>query len=343
MDGIRDGEIYGWAIDHDDPLQPVKITAYIDNQPAAEALALYYRPDLAANLSCSGQQGFYIDLTGCCDPAGEVMVDVRFPNGESLPGGPIRAHIPEPDRSPHSTLLFMHIPKTAGTAFREAATANYKRSEVAYVYEGDPLGFPLDPSALPLRQRTRFRFVVGHFVYGAHVVVPNDYSYFTIVRSPLNRIWSQYNWMVENSSPFVTAADGRTRSLEEMFENRIATELDNITVRYFAGVYDRDVPVGAVNQDIYDLAIQHLEEAFPYVGIQERIEDAYEYLRNRLRWKRTLPPAIVNAGLYTATGRWSERDEKLMQHFNKWDIMLHEHIGGRAQPDGPLRTRDTTA
>jgi hypothetical protein len=167
LDGVLNGEVYGWAFDADGPREPVKVALYVNNRRQAEALAVYYRPDVQEAMNSSGQQGFYFDLSRCCDRVGRVIVDVRLPNGEITVGSPIRVNVPVCDGISHSTLLFMHIPKTAGTAFREAVVANYKQSEVAYMYEHPP-GFSLYLEQLPTEQRRRLRFVAGHLVYGMH-------------------------------------------------------------------------------------------------------------------------------------------------------------------------------
>jgi hypothetical protein len=328
---MLDCEVYGWAFDADKPLEPVEVALYVNNRRAAEALGVYYRPDVAERMNCSGQHGFYFDLRRCCDRAADVIVDARLPNGEVLDGSPIRVHVPRCHRSSDPTLLFMHIPKTAGTAFREAAVANYKQSEAAYFY-ADPPGFPLYLEDLPEQQRARFRFVAGHLAYGMHHWIPNNCYYFTILREPLSRVWSAYNHLIEQNSNVVFATDGHVRSLEEMFENRLAAELDNVVVRYFSGLDGRNLPVGSVDREVYALAVHHLEEAFPYVGMQECMEDAYQYLHKRLGWTHGIPPQIMNAASYSSTGRRSDKDDRLIRHFNKWDIMFYEHVCERAQP-----------
>lgn len=331
LDGVSNDEVYGWAFDAHNPLEPVNVRLFINNRRAAEALAVYYRPDVAEQMKSSGQQGFYFDLMRCYDRSGDIILDVRLPNGELLDGSPVRVHVPACKGTSHPTLLFMHIPKTAGTAFREAVVANYKQSEVAYMYE-DPPGFPLYLEDLPIEQRARFRFVAGHLVYGMHDWIPNDCSYFTILREPLSRVWSAYNHLIEQNNRVAFAADGSSRSLEEMFEDRVAAELDNVVVRYFSGIDGRELPVGAVDGEVYDRAVWNLEQAFPYVGMQERLGDAYEYLHKRFGWTNDTPPQIMNTGSYSPTGRRSSKDDKLIRHFNKWDIMLYEHVCQRAQP-----------
>jgi Sulfotransferase family len=330
LDAVANGEIYGWAFDADNPLEPVKVALYINRRRAAEALALYFRPDVAEEMNCSGQQGFYFDLARCCDRAGDIIIDVRFPNGQLMDGVPVRVHMPMCDHSSHPTLMFMHIPKTAGTAFREAALAHYKQSEVAYIYRHPP-GFPVDLVELPVTQRAHFRFVVGHFRYGFHEWIPNKCSYFAMVRNPVSRVWSQYNHLIEQKDALAFTADGRGRSIEEMLENGTTVELDNMAVRSFSGIQDADFPPGTINQEAYDLAIAHLEQEFVYVGMQERMKEAYESLRKKLGWTRSLTPEIMNVGSYPSANQPDSKQHKLIRHFNKWDIMLYEYVSHRAQ------------
>ena len=150
LDGIQDGEIYGWAINPDAPTKPARITAHVNGRPVVEALAVYYRPDVAEQFQCSGQHGFYLDLSQVSDTDTDAIVDVRLSNGRSLQNAPIRAHLPCRRRFRTPTLLYMHIAKTAGTALRENILNNYKQSEVAYIYP-EPPGFPVgDLRDLPL-------------------------------------------------------------------------------------------------------------------------------------------------------------------------------------------------
>jgi hypothetical protein len=144
-------------------------------------------------------------------------------------------------------------------------------------------------------------------------------------------VWSAYNHLIEQKNKVAFAPDGSIRTLEEMLENRIAAELDNVMVRYFCGIDGRDLPVGAIDRDVYDLAILHLEQAFPFVGMQERLGEAYQYLRHRFRWTCDTPLQLVNAGSYSSGGPRTGEDETLMRHFNKWDIMLYEHVCRGAQ------------
>jgi hypothetical protein len=266
-------------------------------------------------LACSGRHGFYFDLADVYGRAASVIVDVRLPDGKLVAGAPKRVHLPGPRLSSAPTLLFMHIPKTGGTALREAVLGNYKQSAVAYVYPEAP-GFPIrDLRELPLEQRRGFRLVVGHFQYGVHTHIPGDYSYFTVVREPLSRVWSHYNYLVRQRE---------TRSLAEMIETKATVNLDNMMVRCFAGVDERDFPPGSINADVFDLAAYNAGHAFAYVGLQEHMDDAYRWLQQKYGW-RNAALSTMNRGHY-GSGPCSETEQKLIRRSNAWDFQLFEHI-----------------
>lgn len=313
LDGVIDGEAYGWALDPNAPDRPLKIIAYINGRLVAEALAVYYRPDVAERLNCSGRHGFYLDLSHFCQRPSSAILDVRLPDGQPVQGAPARAHLPGPRSSPSATLLFMHIPKTGGTALREAVLSNYRQSEIAYVYPEAP-GFPIqDLRDLPLEQRGRLRLVAGHFQYGVHTHIPGISSYFTVVRETLTRVWSHYNYL---------ARQGERRSLEEMIESKATVNLDNMTVRCFAGIDEHDFPPGSITRDVFDLAAYNFEHAFSYVGLQEQMDEAYRSLQETYGWTRNVP-AVMNRGTY-GSKQCSQAQEMLIRHFNQWDVKLFE-------------------
>jgi hypothetical protein len=325
LDGVTDGEIFGWAVNPKNPNEPAKITAYINGRAAAEAMAVYYRPDVAELFNCSGRNGFYLDLSRVNEVATDAMIDVRLSNGKYLEGAPIRAHLPRDRRSRTPTLLFMHIPKTAGTALRETILKNYKQSEVAYIYP-EPPGFPVrNLRDLPLGQRAQLHFVVGHFQYGVHEEIPNDYLYFTIVRNPVRRVWSHYRYLVQHNHP-LTLKNGQVQGLKEMLQSGVTANFDNLMVRCFAGVNEKDFPPGSINAEIYDLARCHAEYAFLYVGQQERIRDAYLFLHQQFWWSWTAAPEMMNSGSYASKEQLGEFDAGLIQRFNTWDCKLYEHV-----------------
>lgn len=313
LDGDVEGEIFGWAYDGNETSKPPKITVYADSRPVGEVLPVWHRQDI-------GPHCFYFDLTECC-PTGPAYVEAKFPDGAALPNSPLRVKIPPRSEAVFSeTVLFMHIPKTAGTAFREAIVGNYRASQVAYLYP-DPPGFlSCDLGLLPLEQRARFRLVLGHYHYGVHQFLPQKATYFTIVRDPVRRVISHFRYLIEPQK----GPDSASPSLlAELLERGATINLDNLMVRCFSGVVKADVPPGHVNRDVYERAVHNLR-TFKFVGYQEHSNEAYTALRAQFGWDHQAALEVVNRG--AVSDQPFESVRKTIEHFNRWDCQLYAEV-----------------
>jgi hypothetical protein len=318
LDGDVDGELYGWALDKRHVSIPPKVTFYVDERPVGEALSAHYRPDVK-------EHSFFFDLTECCAPRSAARVEAKFPDRTPLSNSPLKVKIPPRAAPLHSeTILFMHIPKTAGTAFREAMIENYKYSQVAYLYPHPPGLLVSNLGLLPLEQRARFRIVMGHFQYGIHEFLPQQSTYVTIVRDPVERVVSHYHYL-RQTQPEITFDGGVTLSLAEMLERGRTVNLDNLMVRCFSGVAENDVPPRCVDEGVYRLAIDHLRTRFKFVGYQDRTDEAYAALQSQFNWKARPSLEIVNKGERSGV-TLDEATRAAIKRFNAWDCRLYSKI-----------------
>ncbi len=326
IDAIENGEIYGWAMNGREPGETVKVGVYLDGALAVEVLAGYYRPDVAQALSCTGRHGFYVDLSSLCIGGKRTLVDVRFPNGTPIEGGPLKYEgATRSDRSRRPTLLFMHIPKTAGTAFREVVLRNYRQSEVMYIY-GDPPGFPTTfLGDLPVQQRSSLRLVYGHYGYGVHRDMPVECEYAALLRNPLARIWSHYSHLLRDRHPAVVDS-ARVKSIEEALEEHESVHLDNVYVRYLCGINESDLPPGTITRDIYEQALQNSQQPNVFLRTQEDLLSAYDSLAQDRGWIRALQCDRVNVSPRRQTP--TAKEVKAIWHFNQWDFKLYEQVLG---------------
>ncbi len=324
LDGETAGEIEGWAFDRNDPGKPPKITIYVNDRPCGEVLPVWHREDV-------GPHCFYFDLSACCPP-GPAHVEAELPDGARLSNSPLLINIPPQTAAPRAeTVVFMHIPKTAGTAFREAIVGNYRRSQVAYLYP-DPPGFPCELGSLPLEQRANFQLVLGHFHFGVHHFLPQPATYITIVRDPVSRIISHFRYLIKDEKGGMNASPAL---LAELLERRATINLDNLMVRCFSGARKAEVPPGHVNREVYEQALHNLRTSFKFVGYQERSGEAYARLQAEFGWNHRAALELVNRG--AGQDPRFEEVRKTIEHFNHWDCQLYAEIR-RVFPESGLRT-----
>jgi hypothetical protein len=316
LDGCHNGVLYGWALDANDETRASKLSLYVDGRPQAETLAVHYRPDV-------GSHCFYFDLESLNEPAREASVDVRFSDGRVVPNAPMTVRVPARLTRRKEAVLFMHISKTAGTAFREALAENYRLSEIAYVYPDAPGMLCRNLSDLPLEQRRGFRLVAGHFQYGIHNFFPQEYAYVTIVREPVARIISEHRYLREKGRG--NTEQNAASSLIAMLENPEHVNLDNLLVRCFSGVNESELPPGSVNEKTYRLALENLRKGFCIVGHQERLQAAYETMRERFDWKPRGAFERVNA-TRVGTPEEYEGAREAIERSNRWDLELYAEI-----------------
>jgi Sulfotransferase family len=175
-----------------------------------------------------------------------------------------------------------------------------------------------------LEQRAKFRIVMGHFQYGIHEFLPQEYTYVTIVRNPVERVISHYHYL-RQTQPELTSDGAVPLSLTEMLERGRTVNLDNLMVRCFSGVDETQVPPGHIDRRIYDLAVDHLRTRFKFVGYQHRVDEAYAALQNQFNWKARASLEIVNKGGRSG-GNVDQATRASIERFNTWDCQLYSKI-----------------
>jgi len=193
-------------------------------------------------------------------------------------------------------VIFMHVPKTAGTTLRtwfqsqlhrgvyfpnivgapDAPVLRYLREEVDT--------FPLARSdhrsqvarwnTLTPQQQHRTHVFVGHFFYGIHEQLPGPARYMTIVRDPVDRVLSLYAHRVEHHGLHVP--------LERYLTTERDWEISNGHTRRLSSSGLRDCP-GDVTPAMFDVACARLQECAA-VGVTERFDETILAFADLFGW-----------------------------------------------------------
>src|SRR5262245_16845682 len=99
-------------------------------------------------------------------------------------------------RTTGTTLIFLHIPKPAGTTVHHVLERQFAADEV-YSLAGDSwASYRRDFQRLTLPERKKIRVIKGHMEFGLHELLPQPATYVTVLRHPVDRIMSYYYYVL---------------------------------------------------------------------------------------------------------------------------------------------------
>jgi hypothetical protein len=269
------------------------------------------------------------------------------------------------DRDPNGRpplLVFVHIPKTAGTALTSILKLNEPGPRSRHggnVFKGSGgikpgvrfEGLLTNASG----QLDRARVLTGHFPFGIreHLPQDRDVRFLTLLREPTDRTLSHYFAIRDR---FGRSEEGPNKlglprlSAEATLEDALAGGYlhDNLQTRMLSGLPE---PFGEVDQAMLEQAKQNLREGFAFVGLTERFDESLVLAKQRLGLRVILPAGAGKGRTHSrSTGRVNtsrprgdevpEELRRAAERCNRYDIELYryaeqlfEATPERKQPD----------
>ena len=198
-------------------------------------------------------------------------------------------------------LIFLHLPKTGGSSLREFLKAKCGYKNYYEVYRNEAAGLLTKDYlnkfiALPQEERDRFDLITGHFSYGLHRFLSRPCVYVTLLRNPLERFCSNYQYLTKHSPRFRKLV-ARNNNIEEFLQDTedrgrlywgsVLHHLADMTFTPCGGGGDSALEwTGSSNMhdmDKKDLK-SRLSNSFMLVGLHERLDDFALMLCRMMGW-----------------------------------------------------------
>ncbi len=229
---------------------------------------------------------------------------------------------------PAQTLIFLHIPKTAGTTLHQIIDRHYSLDRIFWVHATDVNESINEFKSFSEEKRQRFQLIKGHMGFGLHQFVPQPCSYFTLLRDPVKRIISHYYHVLRTPNHYLhQVVTEQQMDLKAFVSSGISLELDNGQTRLIAasnGNEDESIEFGCATPELLEIAKQHLINYFSVVGVMEEFDRTLLLLQKKLGWKN-ICYARKNTGKNTTKKSDISADTlAAIQQHNALDIELYQ-------------------
>jgi hypothetical protein len=227
-------------------------------------------------------------------------------------------------------VIFLHIPKAAGTTLKGILDSYYKKQDIFEIDGSRRLETIAQFTSLPLERRAEIMLLRGHMPFGLHEYLPQPRTYITMFRNPAARVVSIYHFARQRPHHYLyNAINGKNLDIESFVSTGITPETDNQQVRFLTGHID-DIEVGACTSRMLEQAKKNLTEHFAVVGLQERFDESLLLIKKRLGWNRLPLYQSRNVGTHKRP-ELPERVLKTIRKHNELDYELFEWASDRFQ------------
>lgn len=223
-------------------------------------------------------------------------------------------------------LIFLHLPKTAGSTLARIIQRQYGANGSLAQYESNS-GAEL--AKLTPIQLKSVRAIMGHFYFGVHEFLPRSSTYVTLLRDPIERVISYY-YYVQNQPEHYLYQAAREMNLSKFVIACNLSEPNNDQTRLLAAT-EQGFSSGTCLPEMLGVAKQNLQDHFAVVGLTEDFDRSLIlmkrvfgwnipfYVRHNVTWRRPRKEDIPRETL------------KVIETYNKLDIELYSYGRGLFQ------------
>ena len=220
-----------------------------------------------------------------------------------------------------TTVIFLHIPKTAGTTLDQIIFRHYRRREIygtgLVAQEGVKTFQNMDEA-----RRQKYRLIKGHLSFGFHQFVPGPWTYFTFFRHPIKRTLSHLYYIQRAPKhPLYHLIKEKKMDLKQCLEAGLDPMLHNGHTRLLSGVW-AEARAGTCNVEDLEKAKANLKQV-KVIGLTEQFDASLLMLGKAFGWNNLFyTKKNVTAGRPTIE-TLSPENLEAVQAANQLDMELY--------------------
>ena len=224
----------------------------------------------------------------------------------------------------NDTLIFLHLPRTGGTTLRDILSKQY--SDKVTFENKTLLDTDQNFNAENKSEKGKHKLIKGHVYFGIHEQITQNCTYFSMMRDPVERIISVYNY-VKNRPRHKDYNFIQNMSIEDYVKSGRNQFIDNGQTRLLAGRHTSlEVPFRKINEGHLEQAKENIKSHFILVGLTERYDETLLLLQRMLQWK-TPTYSIANAAKREKkTKQLAQKIRELITEYNQLDLQLYHYV-----------------
>jgi hypothetical protein len=182
------------------------------------------------------------------------------------------------------TVIFVHVPKTAGMTLYRILERNYAQKSI-YTFWKD--GSIDEFKQLSAERKDQIRLLRGHAGYSMHAYLPGPCAHFTLLRDPIKRTISYYHYVRRVPLHYCyDLVNAQQMSLTDFVSSGCDRMTDNAHTRLLCGLETgQEVGVGQITGEMFDAAKRHLTQ-LAVVGLAEEFDATLILLKQAFVWRK---------------------------------------------------------
>ncbi len=228
-------------------------------------------------------------------------------------------------------LVFVHIPKTAGTTFEAILDDQHGKERAFRVDPMDPIGSLEHFKSLSAQERGSYALIKGHATLELLPYLPSHACFITFIRDPVDQFISMFNHQKQKPYNRFHQEIQKIHRIDDLIAFRERKGIDNLQTRHLGdGLHHirEDVPFIDLKNEgdhVLQKALYRLNQVIDPVLLTEEFDMSLILLEKALRWSHR--PYYSRKNISKKNLRKRDLDERTLEKIrahSSFDIKVHQ-------------------